>query len=169
MKLIEQVKLEIVDHLQDNLSTKLAALESEYADGVLLPAPATEDYYDLSISDENMNVAFPAILILATTTSNNNNDGIRGGDAYTPELSLTHMLHVSVAVTAQDKLELIKKKDRYARAVVEILSRNDALPSGQCILRSINWDSPLYTSRDGIGSFLQDVPMIFTVETLEEA
>lgn len=113
LELAEGAVTALTTYLSTNFAARVAALNAEYADAVVLTTPAKFAIGELLEAD-----AFPIVVTLCRRTS------IRGiGAGY---VGTTH--HISVVCEVMDdsdvgeeKVNLAKRTYRYARAVIELL------------------------------------------------
>lgn len=104
----------VMEAVQDTLSTymaaKVAALNTEYGDGITLTTIATYEWYEKNFAAQE----YPAIVL----------DDVRSDptERYVGAMNETHKLIIFIADTDGNAKTLKKKLYRYARAVKEILT-----------------------------------------------
>jgi hypothetical protein len=155
---LEAVILAFIDVLKDGMAAALAALESEYADGVLLPAPAADAYFYYR---PNLLPSYPTIIVLALPESAKDKDLAAGYD-------FDFALQVDVVLPADDEATCQVLLWRYWRAVKEVLTANNVIPGADVNLQAVDWNQPAWTP-DGFNGPVRDIPGLFTVSTTERA
>lgn len=111
-KLVEKAVTDVKAYLQTNLPAKLDALDTEYADGIML-----DDIKAFYIAEQDVPET-PALFVLASSS----NLTERGhDDRFDPR----HRMTVGVMVNEQDTEKLRKRIYRYIRAIIELLHQGE--------------------------------------------
>lgn len=155
---IEPVVREIITELKAHLPTELLVLEDVGGNHVELPAPETAAYFWYV---PLLFASWPAIIARPQPQA-----------AAVIEMTGQYRMSYSVQVDVITRHEDIAATDvalwRYWLAISQILTKEDALASGSCVLSGIDWSQPIIVDQDS-GDELRDVPGIFTVTTYEGA
>ena len=155
---IEAVIRAFIDLLQNGMAAALAALEAEYADGVLLPAPAADAYFWY---EPPLQPSYPSILVTPLPEATGVKDLAAGYD-------FDFAVQVDVLVPADDPAASEVLLWRYWRAVKEVLTPNNVIAGADVTLHGVNWNEPKITPL-GFNGPIRDIPGLFTVSTTERA
>lgn len=153
MKLTEYVVNGLITFLEANLPTKLAELQAEYNDGIILDP--IKGYY---ISEKKDVPEFPAIFVIDDETDfpDQRNDYVVG----------IHRLLVVVAVTDQNEDNLTHKLWRYRRAIAEVVNQDNTLGIGALKADFGRFfPTPMFTDKSA--TFMKDSYMQVEVWTQE--
>ena len=157
---IEQVLAQMKAKLLADLPDKVAALNSEYADGIAITAPDASSYrqvFDPQDEAELALVAFPAAVLHPEPES------VIGEPSVGGEYQIEHAVEVAfiVGYDARDRQET--RLLRYMRAAKEILGPLDSLDDGSVAYRGGGF-ARTWTTSNGI---VRDVALIFTTTVYE--
>jgi hypothetical protein len=170
MPLIERVLSEALAVLKAGMATKLAALATEYGDGVTLAAPDTTTGYwcDVRPPDPQREADFgiltqPTICLWPTNVSPTAADTPVN---FAGEYALEQSFVAAVVVRGDTQQQSGLRQMRYVRAVVEMLAAQSSLACGQCLYRGTDWRERDLTP-DEANYTLQGVISAFSVVTFE--
>ncbi len=158
----EPIVKDILDVLTGGLTDALATLATVNGVTVALPAPDAATGFHGYLTDPRLLPSWPAILVRRGPRSVIGEKDVNGG------YELSNVVAVDIVVLGADNAILTTQMDRYVRAVCELLTVREALPSGQCDLVRVGYEEPQLTDRES-GDYLQDVPCFFNVTTYEIA
>lgn len=154
---IERIVRDAIAVLQDGMATVLAALETECADGVLLPAPADEAYFWYR---PDLLPSYPAVIVLGLPEVPSNLDLAGGYD-------FDYAVQIDLVVPATDPAAAQVLAWRYWRAVKELLTPT-CIDNAHTLLQAVDWNQPAWTP-EGFSGPVKDIPGLITVQTTERA
>jgi len=158
LKLGEAIEGVIIEALMDGMVMELETIELDENDGVLLPAPRNDSYYDYPVKPPLP--VYPAVIVLADGAGSDEPADSAG------TWEVKQRVFITMVCGDRDQSILHKKCKRYLLAAFKTILASQKLPENGYTLIA-PWNIEYMPQMTTPGGFTEDGSLEITIDSLE--